>query len=158
MVCPNLVKHPRESTACSLLPGLIFGKLSDKAHPCNSCLKEQKGKVPTPVRFTPTVQSLLPKTSRIPPSIGRKAVNFGTAVGRHASHGFKRSPPEVVAERLLICNRPCEKVSKGVCTHQDCGCPVEKKVAWLYEPCPLGKWPKADPPPSQKRPAASNQH
>jgi len=48
---------------------------------------------------------------------GRKAMNFGAAVVRHAADGFHRD---------------------GEC--ELCGCPVALKATWSSERCPMELW------------------
>lgn len=57
------------------------------------------------------------------------------------------SSPEVIQERLRICNTPmasgsganvCENQKFGVCTK--CGCVVESKVKYAESECPIGRW------------------
>ena len=98
-----------------------------------------------------------------PPSMMRKAMNFGKAAIRHVLNGAPKSTSEVIMERLSICQScelfkmlPPKKVPKhlshlpvGTCMHKSCGCFIHRaevfpnKLAWADQACPLNKWGEA---------------
>jgi hypothetical protein len=81
-----------------------------------------------------------------PPSLARRALNFATALARHAGDGFaKREQTEIDAILENHC-KPCEFFNGTRCTHASCGCNISgerkflNKLAWASEHCPIGKW------------------
>jgi hypothetical protein len=73
------------------------------------------------------------------PSLGKQAVNFGVAAGKHLLNKGKRVSEDDYAKRLEICNR-CEHHWEGRCAK--CGCFLGRKAWWESEDCPEGLWPK----------------
>jgi len=73
------------------------------------------------------------------PSKTRMAKNFVKAVVRHVGDGMKKVDLKTYQHRLDVCN-PCHMRLKNRCTHEDCGCFIDKKAWWASEECPLGKW------------------
>ena len=71
------------------------------------------------------------------PGFGRKAMNFGKAIVRHAADGFHRADDDVVAKREGLCNA-CPANKGGEC--ELCGCLVKLKVTWRSERCPMELW------------------
>ena len=71
------------------------------------------------------------------PGFGRKAFNFGRAIVRHAADGFQRADDEVIAKREALCD-VCPANKGGEC--ELCGCPVNLKVTWRSERCPMEIW------------------
>jgi len=77
------------------------------------------------------------------PSPVRMAGNFTKAVVKHTFDGLKKVDFTTYQRRLNQCNG-C-KPPKGFrvekrCTHESCGCYIDKKVWWASEECPLGRW------------------
>ena len=76
----------------------------------------------------------------------QRAQSYGRALWRHAADGLRVSPPEVIAERLAICQACPSGHWDGVgCAV--CGCPVNgsenslrNKLAMASEECPRGHW------------------
>tara|TARA_R110002020_G_scaffold302595_2_gene517995 strand:- start:22541 stop:22765 length:225 start_codon:yes stop_codon:yes gene_type:complete len=71
------------------------------------------------------------------PGFGRKAMNFGKAIVRHAADGFHRADDDVVEKRERLCNA-CPANKGGEC--ELCGCLVNLKVTWRSEKCPMELW------------------
>ncbi len=68
------------------------------------------------------------------PNFGRKALNFGKALVRHAADGFQRADDEVIAKREGLCNVcPANKI--GEC--ELCGCTKDGKETWRLERCAM---------------------
>ena len=76
-------------------------------------------------------------TTPTPPNIGRKALNFGRALVRHAADGFERVDDKTLATRTEACNG-CPANSDGEC--RLCGCVISLKVTWRSERCPMELW------------------
>lgn len=92
----------------------------------------------------------------IAPPMVKRALNFvraalgqaplvGAALVHWDSSEAFREPDEVQAI-AAIC-RACPLLVDGVCTHHECGCPVNSdrnkfmsKLAWKSERCPDGRW------------------
>lgn len=74
-----------------------------------------------------------------PPSLLRKAANFGVAAISHAMKGNPTCTQEQIDARLAIC-ATCEDNVNGEC--RECGCPLVReriylsKVAWADQSCP----------------------
>lgn len=74
------------------------------------------------------------------PSLGRRAGNFAGAVIQHVASGLRIASAETQAARLALC-QTCELLTAArKCAHAKCGCPVDKKVRWQSQRCPLDKW------------------
>lgn len=77
-----------------------------------------------------------------PPTLAKRLLTFANAMSQFAKSGFKLASPELVDERLNIC-QGCQHFSgihsvfKVGCTR--CGC-SSKKANVFTEACPLGKW------------------
>lgn len=81
------------------------------------------------------------KQPAAPPLIG-KIMNYGEAMARHIFTGSHIVKDEVQKTRLNMCES-CELYfdrEKRVCNHEKCGCPVDKKVKWASESCPIDRW------------------
>ena len=79
------------------------------------------------------------------PSLGRRALNFGTALVRHTTDGLRRVEQATYDARLAICTQcPSCDLERLVCLQPTCGCQLTTKAWWASEQCPLGKWPEAD--------------
>lgn len=76
------------------------------------------------------------------PGFGRRVLNFGRAVIRHALDGAQHVSDSVLEERLEIC-RQCSScdLEQMVCREKSCGCRIGTKAKWRSESCPLGRWP-----------------
>jgi len=73
------------------------------------------------------------------PSTLKMAGNLTKAVVKHAVDGFKKVDLEEYQRRLNICNE-CSLRVKNRCTHESCGCFIDKKAWWASEECPLNQW------------------
>ena len=75
------------------------------------------------------------------PGMGRRVLNFGRALVRHALDGARTVSDKVFEDRLEIC-RDCAScdLEKMVCREKACGCQIASKARWRSETCPLGKW------------------
>lgn len=73
------------------------------------------------------------------PSVVQLAGNFTKAVVKHLGDGMKKVDVQKYQRRLNQCNGCSLRVKKR-CTHEDCGCFIDKKAWWNSEECPLGKW------------------
>lgn len=79
------------------------------------------------------------------PGWGRRMVNFGRAVLRHAGDGLQAVDDAVYEQRLAICREcPMCDQAKMVCHDQSCGCFLNLKARWASEDCPQKKWPQPD--------------
>lgn len=78
------------------------------------------------------------------PNLSQRALNFGLALVRLASHGFTAATEEEIATRLAIC-RSCAScdVPRLTCREHSCGCDLTVKARWASERCPLGNWPES---------------
>jgi hypothetical protein len=77
------------------------------------------------------------KLGRMALGFGRKAMNFGAAVVRHAAAGFHRVDDTELQQRLSVC-AACPAHRDGEC--ELCGCPVALKATWSSERCPMELW------------------
>lgn len=79
------------------------------------------------------------------PGLIRRAVNFGSALVRHAADGLRHVSDEEYAARLKVCEvcSSCD-LERFVCREPACGCQLRTKARWQSENCPLGKWPSAN--------------
>lgn len=73
-----------------------------------------------------------------------RVARFGRAVVRHAAAGCPQPPPEVIAERMAIC-QACPNWRDGECGL--CGCNLKAKTAWSLEQCPANppRWERYSP-------------
>ena len=76
------------------------------------------------------------------PGLARRAVNFGTAVVRHAANGLQQVNTAAFEARIRICQNcsSCDS-DRMVCLQPSCGCSLTIKARWASEDCPLGLWP-----------------
>jgi len=77
------------------------------------------------------------------PSLAKLAVNLTKAVVKHVGDKLKEVELPIYQQRLDICNDclpPDGFRVKNRCTHESCGCFLDKKAWWASEECPLGKW------------------
>lgn len=74
-----------------------------------------------------------------PPSLLRKAVNFGIALATHVAGGLPVATPQLRNERLEACI-VCPQRFHDYCAR--CGCNVVQKAGWAAETCPDNLWPK----------------
>lgn len=84
-------------------------------------------------------QQSAPGTGRRPPSALKLARNFTKAVIRHVGDSLKKVDLPVYTSRINTCN-PCPLRVNTRCTHESCGCFLNKKAWWASEKCPLDKW------------------
>lgn len=80
-------------------------------------------------------------SEKVLPSTTKMAYNLAKAVTKHVAGGLRRVDVTTYTDRLQICN-PCELRLKNRCTHEDCGCFLDKKAWWESEQCPIDKWDK----------------
>jgi len=73
------------------------------------------------------------------PSKVRMVKNFAKAAAKHIGDGLRKVSIQEYQDRLDICN-PCNMRLKNRCTHESCGCFIDKKAWWASEECPLDKW------------------
>jgi hypothetical protein len=73
------------------------------------------------------------------PSLPRLAGNLAKAVVKHLGNGLKTVEVSTFQRRLDQCN-DCGLRVKNRCTHESCGCFIDKKAWWASEECPLDKW------------------
>lgn len=73
------------------------------------------------------------------PSTPKILKNFAKAVVKHVANGLETVSLPTYQNRLNICNK-CEMRSENRCTHEECGCFIDKKAWWASEECPLDKW------------------
>ncbi len=73
------------------------------------------------------------------PSTLKMAGNFAKAIVKHVGDGMKKVDLSTYQRRLDACNE-CDMRVKTRCTHESCGCFIDKKGWWASEECPLGKW------------------
>jgi hypothetical protein len=73
------------------------------------------------------------------PSALRMAGNFVKAAVKHVGDGMRKVELQEYQQRLEICN-DCLLRVKNRCTHESCGCFLDKKAWWASEECPLEKW------------------
>jgi hypothetical protein len=93
--------------------------------------------------FSPAERDALIEEARTVPSVLKLAGNFTKAVVKHIGNGMKNVPLTIYQGRLDICNEclpPDGFRVKNRCTHESCGCFIDKKAWWDSEACPLGKW------------------
>jgi hypothetical protein len=76
------------------------------------------------------------------PSLPQQAWNFTKAVTRHVVNHLRNVSETVRSERMAIC-QACPELRDGKC--QLCSCPLEKKIRWASEFCPIGKWGQSAP-------------
>jgi len=75
------------------------------------------------------------------PSKTKMAKNLAKAAVKHVANGMKKVGVEEYQRRLNICNNcPDDMRVKNRCTHEDCGCFLDKKAWWDSETCPNEHW------------------
>jgi len=95
--------------------------------------------------YTPEEQAALidkarrDKQERSMPSLAKMAGNLTKAVVKHVGDGMRKVELQEYQDRLNVCNE-CSLRVKNRCTHESCGCFIDKKAWWASEECPLGKW------------------
>jgi hypothetical protein len=112
--------------------------LGDKVEcSCPSLIQAEQGKAtietclyPCPYRDEVTRQS---------PPLHVKAVNFLTALAKHAIAGFPVASEDAYKERLDKC-MACDRKHPVRMECTECGCDFEEKAAWAEQECPLKKW------------------
>jgi hypothetical protein len=83
----------------------------------------------------------MPITKQVLASMPKLATNFAKAVAKHVVDGMKKVDIDVYVERLAVCNKnECGMRVKNRCTHESCGCFLDKKAWWASEDCPMGLW------------------
>lgn len=107
---------------------------------------------PQPRDVPDTLPLVAPAPPKVPPLYKRLA-NFTVAAIAHELRGAPTCSQEQIDQRLAICQacplfKPSQDDrSKGVCTHEKCGCSAGReakylnKLAWADQQCPLGNWP-----------------
>ena len=81
------------------------------------------------------------------PSAIKMAGNLSKAVVKHARDGFRKVTLPIYQRRLDKCNDcipPDGFRVKNRCTHESCGCFIDKKAWWASEECPLSRWTETD--------------
>jgi hypothetical protein len=73
------------------------------------------------------------------PGFFRKVVNYTKSTVKHVLTGMPKTAPDASRVRLELCNA-CPEMNKADRTCNQCGCPVDAKVARAGEKCPIGKW------------------
>lgn len=76
------------------------------------------------------------------PSALKMAGNLTKAVVKHIGDGMRKVTIQEYQGRLNVCNG-CPLRVKNRCTHESCGCFIDKKAWWASEDCPLDKWDEA---------------
>lgn len=99
----------------------------------------RNGKEYTPQEMEEELENMRQEDEKKLPSSGKIISNFTKAVVKHALDGFNKVTPAEYTHRIMICNK-CDMRVKNRCTHEDCGCFIEKKAWWNSEKCPLNKW------------------
>jgi len=90
-------------------------------------------------------QFVFPDVESTEPGLLRKAMNFGSAVVRHAADFGRNVTAEVFEQRLSVCRScPSCDLQRMVCREKQCGCQLHMKARWRSENCPLGKWQCSD--------------
>jgi hypothetical protein len=110
---------------------------------CTQCLSEQIQPIDEN-HLTPTLSGIIEtvnkhKSQFMMPSIVRKAMNYGASLLKYKLAGSPTTPTEIQNERLTICES-CDRLEPISRSCYECGCPVDEKVKWGTERCPLGKW------------------
>ena len=80
------------------------------------------------------------------PSMLRRGRNFAGAVvriGKAAINGDTIFCPDFDSEQRIRMCESCDmfRASDRICTHNDCGCFIDKKARLSTERCPMAKWP-----------------
>ena len=86
----------------------------------------------------PSERDALIHEARLPSTL-KMAGNFAKAVGKHIGNGLKKVDISEYQRRLNVCN-DCELRRRTRCTHEECGCFIDKKAWWDSESCPMNKW------------------
>lgn len=76
---------------------------------------------------------------QVSPSVWHKLTNYSKALLKYKLAGSPTTPLEIQNERLTICES-CDRLEPISRSCYECGCPVDEKVKWGTERCPLGKW------------------
>jgi hypothetical protein len=102
-------------------------------------IKMRDGQDYTPVERDALMHDAKIKQERQLPSAGKMAGNLAKAVVKHVGDGLRKVDVKGYQDRLDICNE-CQLRVKNRCTHESCGCFLDKKAWWASEECPLDKW------------------
>jgi hypothetical protein len=93
--------------------------------------------------ISPQERDEIISNSRPLPSKTSLVKNLTKALVKHVADGLKKVEIDEYVERLRICNtNKCGMRVKNRCTHEDCGCFLDKKAWWASEDCPMNLWPK----------------
>ena len=79
------------------------------------------------------------KEGRGLPPTGKMVKNFAKALVKHVGDGLRKSNLDLYKNRINICNG-CDLREGNRCTHELCGCFIDKKAWWMSEKCPIDKW------------------
>jgi hypothetical protein len=74
-----------------------------------------------------------------PPGLLAKVTNFARAAFEHVKAGSPEADEPTASARLAIC-LGCEHLDARTMTCNICGCEMPRKVYWLEQHCPIGKW------------------
>jgi hypothetical protein len=101
---------------------------------------------PTPTGVSPPVEAApdppaggQPCCGGQPPGLLAKAANFARAAFEHVKAGSPEADEPTASARLAIC-LGCEHLDARAMTCNICGCSMPRKVYWLEQHCPIGKW------------------
>jgi hypothetical protein len=87
---------------------------------------------------TPSEESTAEPPPFKAPTLMGMAASFAGSMAKFAASGFKTTPPEVHAARVIQCD-PCKYREGTRC--KLCGCFIDKKAWMPHEDCPIGRWP-----------------
>lgn len=125
--------------ACKFRGRIIDDKMVECSCPSLLHRVEGQANIATCLYPCPYSDEPVAVAKRESPKLFTKAINFFTSLARHAIAGFPVVTPEQYKTRLTICME-CEARHPTQLECTECGCPIEEKIAWAKEFCPLKKW------------------
>lgn len=109
---------------------------------CTQCLKEQNINL-NEDNLTPILDITINKINvhkiNVMPTLFEKMLNYTESFIKYKLAGSPTTPTEIQNEHLTICES-CDSLEPVSRSCYECGCPVDEKVKWGTERCPLGKW------------------
>jgi hypothetical protein len=119
---------------------IYTGKINERGkfvHKCERCNVERGSNHEDPKMLTAQCAAV--------PSLTRRAKNLLRDSTAHAIDFFALVDAGERANRLAAC-KACDLHNGKICTHPDCGCPMQDEqnfldaLSWRSKQCPLGKW------------------
>ena len=152
--CQHHIKISKYVSQCSLLKSefnieYIPGPKRN-TFPCNICISEQSGVLPTKENLTPSLTNIVSNGGKISlPTITEQAVSVGKSLVEWAFNGFQNVPKDEAELRINICKEnKCGMYDAESDRCNACGCKISGtsltpgKANFSHEQCPANLWPQ----------------